>query len=73
MIKMDVEGAEIAALNGAKLTIRQTAPDLAICVYHKASDILSVPKLLKQWVPEYKLYLRNHYSYMLETVLYATI
>ncbi|GHU79445.1 hypothetical protein FACS1894191_2250 [Clostridia bacterium] len=53
MIKMDIEGAEIAALNGAKGIITSTAPDLAICVYHKISDLWKIPLLLKEWAPQY--------------------
>jgi FkbM family methyltransferase len=73
MIKMDVEGAEIAALNGAKRIIAETKPDLAICVYHRVSDMWAIPLMLKEWVPEYKFYMRNHFQGTMETVLYATI
>jgi len=73
MIKMDIEGAEINALKGAKHIIQYTMPDLAICVYHKISDLWRIPNMLKQWVPEYKFYMRNHKERTLETVLYATM
>lgn len=73
MIKMDIEGAEIDALNGAKNTIQSLKPDLAICVYHKISDIWEIPLMLHKWVPEYKFYLRCHAGSTMETVLYATI
>ena len=73
MIKMDVEGAEASALNGAKRTIIEKKPDLAICVYHKVEDLWCIPTMLHDWVPEYKFYLRNHHPYTMETVLYATI
>ena len=73
MIKMDVEGAEIAALNGAKRIITETKPDLAICVYHNLSDLWRIPLMLKEWVPEYQFYMRNHFYSVLDTVVYATI
>lgn len=38
-IKMDIEGAEMSALKGAKKTIIENHPQLAICVYHSLSDI----------------------------------
>jgi FkbM family methyltransferase len=72
-IKMDIEGSELSALMGSKEIIKSTAPDLAICVYHKITDLWRIPLLLKEWVPEYKFYMRSHSLYGLETVLYATI
>lgn len=73
LIKMDVEGSEIAALNGARGIIAESKPDLAVCVYHKVSDLWRIPLLLNKWVPEYKMYMRNHCSGTFETVLYATV
>lgn len=73
MIKMDIEGAETAALWGAKEIITSQQPDLAICVYHKVSDIWEIPLLLRDWVPNYQFYLRCHCPNTMETVLYATV
>jgi len=56
-IKMDVEGAELNALRGAKDIIVKHHPKLAICVYHKADDIWAISSYIKELVPEYKLYL----------------
>jgi FkbM family methyltransferase len=61
-LKMDVEGAEIDALNGAEHQIRRNKPKLAISLYHKLSDLLDIPRLIKSFVPEYTLYLRNTFS-----------
>jgi len=72
-LKMDIEGAEISALNGAKKIITGTKPDLAICVYHRISDLWRIPLMLKEWVSEYSFYLRSHCSGTFETVLYATV
>lgn len=70
-IKMDVEGAELEALKGAEKSIRNYHPKLAISIYHKPEDIDEIPRLLLQYYPEYKFYLR-HYSLMnSETILYA--
>lgn len=71
LIKMDIEGSEMRALEGSQETIRRFAPRLAVCVYHKPEDIVDIPLKILELYPEYRLYLR-HYSYMhTETVLYA--
>jgi len=70
-IKMDIEGAEIDALNGAKETIIKNHPQLAICVYHRLSDIWEIPLLIKSFYEGYKFYLRSYRIMGQETVLYA--
>ncbi len=70
-IKMDVEGAELLALYGAAKTIKRCKPKLAICVYHKREDLITIPQFIKSLVPEYTLYLRAHFAYASELVLYA--
>ena len=72
-IKMDIEGAELDALHGAEQIIRKQKPVCAICVYHNPMHFLQVPLLLKQYVPEYKIYFRQHTETMLEAVCYATL
>lgn len=71
LIKMDVEGAELESLKGAKNTILKDKPKLAICIYHKAQDMIDLPVYIKSLVPEYKLYIRHHSNGEGETVLYA--
>ncbi|MGB7605789.1 MAG: FkbM family methyltransferase [Lutisporaceae bacterium] len=70
-IKLDIQGAELEALEGARETITKYKPKLAICVYHKTLDIVKIPIFLKSIVPQYKLYLRHYGDTVLETVLYA--
>ena len=70
-IKMDVEGAELDALRGAKETILRNHPKLAICIYHYHRDFVEIPKWIHSLVPEYKLYIRHHSFSVNETVLYA--
>lgn len=70
-IKMDIEGAELKALQGAKRTIQRHKPKLAICVYHKNEDLLNISNYILSIVPEYRLYLRHHNISGTETVLYA--
>lgn len=72
-IKMDIEGAELKALEGARNTIMNYKPKLAICVYHKPEDIIEIPLYLHKIVPEYSFYLRHHSRTWAETVLYAVV
>lgn len=53
---MDIDGAEYDALEGAKKTIIEYQPTLAVCVYHKRDDLINIPLLIKEYVPEYKLF-----------------
>ena len=70
-IKMDIEGAETSALAGCEETIRRNRPKLAICVYHRPQDYLDIPQWIKRVRPDYRLYLRQHSSFNVDTVLYA--
>lgn len=72
-IKMDIEGFEKEALIGAKETIKKNKPALAICLYHKPTDLWELPLLINEILPEYKLYIRHYSLGLTETVLYATI
>lgn len=73
-IKADIEGMEMELLHGAKHTILRNKPKLAICAYHRAEDIFTIPLLLKEWVPEYKIYFRQHdLNQPHELVCYAVI
>lgn len=72
-VKMDIEGSELHALQGMSKTISRCKPKLAICIYHKFEDLWEIPLFIKRLVPEYKLYIRNHKTYLDEIVLYATI
>ena len=75
MIKMDLEGAEAAALRGMRKIISEQMPMLAICVYHKVDDLITIPqcilKLQTGRDKRYKFYLRHHSCTAYETVLYA--
>lgn len=70
-LKMDIEGAELSALRGGEKFIRDCVPSMAICVYHKAGDILDIPHFIKALNPEYAVYLRHYSDNQTETVLYA--
>src|SRR5204862_237696 len=56
-IKLDVEGAEIPVLHGARNTIRTFAPKLAVSIYHSIDDLLTIPQLLQQL--DYDVYIEH--------------
>lgn len=57
-IKMDVEGAEAAALRGAKRIISEFHPALIVSAEHKPDDIKVLSELILQFFGEYKFHLR---------------
>ncbi len=72
-IKMDIEGAEIEAIKGAKNIIKDFSPNLAISIYHKAGDLWEIPLLIKEINPKYEFKIRCHNHLCLETILYCKI
>ena len=61
---MDIEGAEMDALIGATELIIDQKPVLGICLYHKFSDLWTIPLYIKKIVPEYKIYIRHFFQYL---------
>lgn len=70
-IKMDIEGDELAALQGAENSIRKYRPKLAISLYHAFEDFASIPRYLTGLNLDYAFYLGHHTIYENETVLYC--
>lgn len=71
-IKIDVEGVEKEALLGGLNTLQTQKPKLNIAAYHKSKDIFTLPLLLKEINPNYKIYLRHHpYCPCWDTNLYC--
>ena len=70
-IKLDIEGAEFCALQGAERIIRKHRPKMAVSVYHRPDDIIDIPKLLLDFNPDYRFYIRHYAFNDWETVLYA--
>lgn len=69
-IKMDIEGHEYFALEGARETIIKNHPVLAICAYHKVDDFWKLPELIFSFRSDYQLYMRHYTEGVLETVYY---
>ena len=71
LLKMDIEGAEPDALEGAAELIRRFQPGLAIAVYHQYRHLWEIPLLLQRWLPRHRYFLRAHAHNSFEVVLYA--
>jgi FkbM family methyltransferase len=71
LIKMDIEGAEPDALQGAAKTIATTRPALAISIYHDPAHLWQLPLLIHSWQLDYRFHLRMHGESSFDTVLYA--
>lgn len=70
-IKMDIEGSELRALNGAKNVIEKNRPILAICIYHSDEDMISIPLWIIEHCKDYDFYCRHYSVDIIETVFYA--
>lgn len=72
-IKMDIEGAEQAALAGCRRHIEHEHPKLALAAYHNNEDIWKLAKIIQEYDRSYQFYLRYYGGsiYPSEYVLYA--
>ena len=72
LIKLDIEGAEIQGIIGAKAIIKEQKPKLAICLYHRPEDLWEIPLLIKNINNDYKFKIVHHgFLNYTDTVLYA--
>jgi FkbM family methyltransferase len=70
-IKMDIEGAELDALNGSRGIIQRHSPVLAICSYHVQNHLWKIPLLIQSINPNYSFFLRPHLLEGWDLVCYA--
>jgi FkbM family methyltransferase len=59
-IKLHLEGAELAALQGGFQTVRSKRPMIATTVYHNADGIWKTPHWLMQNLDNYRFFFRSH-------------
>lgn len=71
LIKMDIEGAELDALKGARRTIEKYIPKLQISIYHKLSNLWEILEYIDGIAHGYTYYVGHHAIIPTETVLYA--
>jgi FkbM family methyltransferase len=70
-IKMDLEGAEVEAIAGAREIIQRHAPVMAICLYHRQSDLWEIPLQIRHMTDQYSFFLRRYSDDCWEQVLYV--
>jgi FkbM family methyltransferase len=71
-LKLDIEGAELEALEGAAELLARHRPRLAVCAYHRQAHLWELPLRLQGLRPGSALHLRSHGTEGWELVLYAT-
>jgi FkbM family methyltransferase len=71
LIKLDIEGAEAHALQGARRLIQKHRPGLAICLYHYPHHLWSIPLWIAELDLGYAFYCKTYAQSTFETVLYA--
>ena len=70
-IKMDIEGAELQALWGARETLKKHMPVLAVCAYHTSDHLWEIPLLIHAIQPDYRLFFRRYAEGAFEIVWYG--
>ncbi len=70
-IKMNIEAAEPAALEGARETIRKWKPRLAVSCYHRPGHLWEIPEQVLALRSDYKIYYRQHDGGVIESTMYA--
>jgi FkbM family methyltransferase len=61
VIKMDIEGAERHALQGARETIKRFHPRMSLCVYHLPDDPVEIPRIVNNISPDHY---RMHFDWV---------
>jgi FkbM family methyltransferase len=72
ILKLDIEGAEKAAIQGSTETIQRWKPGLAVSVYHKPQDLWEILDEVDSLGVYSNYYLRTYGEQTFDTVLYCT-
>lgn len=70
-IKLHLEGTELAALKGAKQTLLEQRPIVAMTIYHNDDGVWRTADWLMETLPDYRFLFRNHSWCGTGAVIYA--
>lgn len=70
-LKLDVEGAEMKVLEGARRTLVEDRPQLAISIYHSKRDFIEIPIFLSDLLEDYTYQLGHYAPTLCETIFYG--
>lgn len=70
-VKLDIEGAELAALKGGRATISRDKPKLIVCLYHKPRDLYEIPLYVRELSGDYAMTCAHSSAGFTDTILYA--
>lgn len=70
-VKMDIEGFELEALAGAHALLAGGETAFAVTLYHRMSDLWTIPLYIHDRAPGLKLFLRHYAEDWAETICYA--
>ena len=74
ILKMDIEGSEEKALDGARETIVKYNPKMYVCAYHRNSDMFLLPLKIYSMCSDYRFYFYHHrYIPAWESIFYGVI
>lgn len=72
LIKLDVEGSEMSVLSGARDSIVQWRPKMAISLYHRKEHLFEIPEFLLSLHADYKFSVSVNNPTFVDMVLYAS-
>jgi FkbM family methyltransferase len=71
LIKFEIEGAEMSALEGARGIIAKCRPNMAISAYHLSYDIVNIIEFIRNLDVGYRFRIRHHWGSDIRTIVYA--
>ena len=71
LIKLEIEGSELAALKGARRTIARCRPKIALSAYHRARDLVTLLDHMLELDAGYAFGLAHHKDSISATVYYC--